>query len=571
MNLSLKQKLIGLAFTAAILPVGIILIISAVKKDNAKTDILNILNATTKSEISRISRDVWTLCKVTENLAPGNEEAREALKKEIEKIVVGKTGYVYVIGANEGEEGDYIVSKNGSRNGDNIWGAKDANGRLFIQDIVKKGRQLSGNSTAYEVYSWKNKGETVARDKIAALTYFEPWGWVIGASSYFDELNEASAQATASLDSLLWWIIISGIIVFILAIGLSVFASSSITKPIKNMADAAELIASGDLSISVEHSSDDEIGALADAFNTITNGLRDIIESIVNNTRELNANTEEMQEVSERMSSNSKDMNTLSKKMSDNSEVIVAEMVSVSAAGEEAGTNVSVVADSAREMTQASKQIAENAEQARAVTSQAVESVRTAAARVNELGDAASQIDKVVEVIVDIAEQTKLLALNATIEAARAGEAGKGFAVVANEVKELARLTAEATEDIKLKIDAIQQSSGQTVAEIGQINSVIDQVEETVAGIASAVEEQSVTNKDISQNITEASAGLNEINQLLTKSVEDKKKGNENLKVVLQKSENVYNDSVNVNTNVGELTKISNQLNIAVSRFKLKG
>lgn len=569
MNLSLKQKIIGLAFTAAILPIGIILIISAVKKNHTKADISTILNAKTKSEISRISKDVWTLCKLTEEMAPGDLEAREELKKKIQKIIVGKTGYVYVIGANEGEEGDYIVSKNGLRNGDNIWGAKDATGRLFIQSIVKKGRLLSEGETAYEVYPWKNKGETAPRDKIAALSYFKPWGWVIGASSYFDELNEASIQATASLDSLLWWIVISGIIVFIFVIGISVLLSTSITKPIREMANAAELIASGDLSISVDHHSEDEIGALADAFNTITDGLKEIVGSIVKNSRELNANAAEMRDVSQRMSNNSDEMNRLSQKMSENSEEIVEEMISVAAAGEEAGTNVGAVAESAREMTIASQQIAQNAEQARVVASQAVESVRTATTQVNELGDAASQIDKVVEVIVDIAEQTKLLALNATIEAARAGEAGKGFAVVANEVKELARLTAEATEDIKHKIEAIQQSSGQTVSEIGQINSVIDQVEDTVGGIASAVEEQSVTNKDISQNISEASAGLTDINQMLSKSVEDKKKGNEHLKEVTKKSEKVYNDSLNVNSNADNLAEISAQLSTAVSRFKL--
>ena len=569
MNLSLKQKIIGLAFTAAILPIGIILIISAVKKNHTKADISTILNAKTKSEISRISKDVWTLCKITEEMAPGDLEAREELKKEIQKIIVGKTGYVYVIGANEGEEGDYIVSKNGSRNGANIWGAKDATGRLFIQSIVKKGRLLSEGETAYEVYPWKNKGETVPRDKIAALSYFKPWGWVIGASSYFDELNEASIQATASLDSLLWWIVISGIIVFIFVIGISVLFGASITKPIRKMANAAELIASGDLSISVDHHSEDEIGALADAFNAITDGLKEIVGSIVKNTRELNANAAEMRDVSQRMSNNSDEMNSVTQKMSENSEEIVEEMISVAAAGEEAGTNVGVVAESAREMTIASQQIAQNAEQARVVASQAVESVRTATTQVNELGDAASQIDKVVEVIVDIAEQTKLLALNATIEAARAGEAGKGFAVVANEVKELARLTAEATEDIKHKIEAIQQSSGQTVSEIGQINSVIDQVEDTVGGIASAVEEQSVTNKDISQNISEASAGLTDINQMLSKSVEDKKKGNEHLKEVTKKSEKVYNDSLNVNSNADNLAEISAQLSTAVSRFKL--
>jgi methyl-accepting chemotaxis protein len=119
-------------------------------------------------------------------------------------------------------------------------------------------------------------------------------------------------------------------------------------------------------------------------------------------------------------------------------------------------------------------------------------------------------------VITSIAEQTNLLALNATIEAARAGEAGKGFAVVANEVKELAKETAKATEEIGQKIDTIQNDTRGAVEAIRQIGLVIGQINDIAGTIASAVEEQSSTTNEISRNVAEAAKGSGEIAQNIT-------------------------------------------------------
>jgi methyl-accepting chemotaxis protein len=147
------------------------------------------------------------------------------------------------------------------------------------------------------------------------------------------------------------------------------------------------------------------------------------------------------------------------------------------------------------------------------VARQSVEMAAVTSGTMDELGRSSARIGQVVKVITTIAEQTNLLALNATIEAARAGDMGKGFAVVANEVKELARETAKATEDIGAKIEAMQADTQRAVSAIAEISSVIEKIDLLQTKIATAVEEQSVTTSEIGRNIAEATTGSTEIAQ----------------------------------------------------------
>jgi methyl-accepting chemotaxis protein len=130
---------------------------------------------------------------------------------------------------------------------------------------------------------------------------------------------------------------------------------------------------------------------------------------------------------------------------------------------------------------------------------------------VGKLGDSSTEIGEVIKVITSIAQQTNLLALNATIEAARAGESGRGFAVVANEVKELAKETATATEGISHKIAAIQQETRAAADAIGQVSAVITQINDISNSIASAVEQQTAASNEIGRNVTDAAKSTAEI------------------------------------------------------------
>ena len=211
--------------------------------------------------------------------------------------------------------------------------------------------------------------------------------------------------------------------------------------------------------------------------------------------------------------SSADDLTSLSQQMSANAEETSAQATTVSAAGEQVSNSVQTIAAGSEEMAASIREIAKNSSDAVMIASEAVKATEATNATVTKLGESSAEIGQVIKVITSIAQQTNLLALNATIEAARAGEAGKGFAVVANEVKELAKGTARATEDISAKIEAIQTDTRSAIEAIGQIRSIIHKISDYQHSIAGAVEEQSATTSEMSRNVAEAAKGSSEIAQ----------------------------------------------------------
>ena len=224
-----------------------------------------------------------------------------------------------------------------------------------------------------------------------------------------------------------------------------------------------------------------------------------LVDGIVDNSQSLAGASEELTSVSQQMSASA--------------EETTAQANLVSAAAEQVSGNTKLVSSSVENLVQSIHEIAHSAQDAAAVARQSVEMAADTSATMDKLGASSGEIGQVVKVITTIAEQTNLLALNATIEAARAGDMGKGFAVVANEVKELARETAKATEDIGRKIEAMQSDTDRAVKAIADITSVIEKIDHLQTKIATAVEEQSVTTNEISRNIGEATTGSTEIAQ----------------------------------------------------------
>lgn len=299
--------------------------------------------------------------------------------------------------------------------------------------------------------------------------------------------------------------------------------------------------ADGNLAQTIEVSGNDVVARIGAGLGNFLADLRESVKSIGQTAMGVASSSEELSAISQQLTSHS---------------LSAAEQAnSVSAGSEQVSANVSIVAASAEEMLASIREISKSATEAARVARTAVSKAEETNQTISRLGTSGLEIGKVVKVITSIAQQTNLLALNATIEAARAGEAGKGFAVVANEVKELAKETARATEEIGQQIEAIQGDTKAAVSAIRDVSEIINQVNDISSTIASAVEEQTATTNEIGRNVTDAAKATSEIAH--------------NISHVAGATEHTRAGAVDTQSAAQALTEMAAQLQTLVNRFQL--
>lgn len=366
-------------------------------------------------------------------------------------------------------------------------------------------------------------------------------------------------------------IIILSLITIIAVAIISFLIGKNISSPIIKMTETLKDISEGegDLTARIDLKSRDELGLMANFFNQFVKKLHATISNLTENISELTDSTQELSSISGSMSASAKQMTDKSETVAVAAEKMSSTMTSVSAAAEQSSSNINMVSDSAKEMTSTINEIALSTEKTSQSSNHAVTRTQEASSNIEKLSHEAQEIGRVLETINDISEQTNLLALNATIEAARAGDAGKGFAVVAGEIKDLARQTAEATFEIKERVNGIQNSTSLTVSAIEEIISEINRVNQMISTVASAVEEQSATTQEIASNVSQAALGIDDATENVSQTSSVAAEISQDIVMVDNSAKDILNSSSMVDSSVNNLTQLSEKLSKLVGQFKI--
>ena len=400
--------------------------------------------------------------------------------------------------------------------------------------------------------------------RFARTALVEQWGVYLATDLDEADINGGLDQKMVRRN------LIAGFFVVAAGIILTIFLVRSINRPLRDLAGKSIKVGEGDYTVKFRSENKDAIGQLTNSLGVMVDKSKEMIEDIVASSTTLREASGHLLDISGQMVISADSTTKIADETSVSATSASGNMDSISAAMEESATNLEIIATASEEMGSTIKEIAENSSKARLTTESAVASALKSHKVIKGLGEAAKTIGKVTETITEISEQTNLLALNATIEAARAGEAGKGFAVVANEIKELAKQTAAATGHIKSAITGIQTQTEETIVDIEEISHVIGEVNDIVATIVTAVEEQTVTTNEIAGNVTQASMGINEINENVATSSKLTNSMSEGVGQVKEKSMAVKDNSEKIRLSAVGLSDLSEKLTALVTRFRIQ-
>ena len=438
--------------------------------------------------------------------------------------------------------------------------------------LVKELYRAAQNGGGFVSYIWAKPG---AGDmpKLSYATVVPGTDFWMGCGIYVDNIQSYQSRLAAKLGALTnretFSAGLSACVVFTAIIVLCLLIVAGINGRLKEMIACFQVVAQGDLTQRVRADSSNELSQLGRSFNIVLEKQQTIVGKISSKSGEMDRSATALTQIAAQMSVGAEDTSSRANRVSVASKEVSANLSTVAAAMEQSSSSTSLVATAAEQMTATINEIAQNAEKAKTISDEAVHQSRNTTEKMDDLSKAALSIGKVTEAITEISEQTNLLALNATIEAARAGEAGKGFAVVANEIKELAKQTAEATLDIKHQIEGIQQTTHAATGEIGQIGTVIDRVNEIVAIISTAVEEQNATTQEIATNIFQSSQGIQEVNQNVGQSSAMASRITQDIADVNASAGDISSSSNQIKLNAADLQQMAIDLNTIAKSFKI--
>ena len=504
------------------------------------------------NEMSVLMGGIYDLCQSHFNEPNGQEKAR--------RIILGKrigSGYVSVLGALGNKRGAYIISKDGQRDGENLWESKDLDGHYFVQDMIRDALAAApGQVVRSQRYPWRNPDDKVVRYKLAYLAYFKPWGWVIALTLYEDEYQFGVVQAlnrTGLLELLL------GVIVSLAALFWGLRVADSLSRPLSQIISIAGIVAKGDLGAADvqlekavaqltgpagEGQAKNEIGELVLSIKGMTSRLKSLIGQaqtsivqLLSTATEIAATAKQEEASMNNLGASTNEIAASVNQISATSQELANTMNKVTAVSEETaglatqgGASLQAMGSSIRELADATKSIS---------------------AKLAEINDKTANITAVMTTITKIADQTNLLSLNAAIEAEKAGEHGLGFGVVSREIRRLADQTAVATLDIEHMIKEMQSAVSSGVMEMdkfseamktgigqiqalgGQMGQIISRVEELLPQFQ-MVREGMQSQSNGARQINEAMVMLTETTRTTLESIKEFNKATSAMRGAMQ-------------------------------------
>ncbi|RKY29737.1 MAG: hypothetical protein DRP68_06905 [Candidatus Omnitrophota bacterium] len=404
-------------------------------------------------------------------------------------IVIGKSGFIFIVDT----KGNLLIHKKAQ--GEN-WASKP-----HIREIItkKKGkiRFISPKTHTY---------------KIASFKYLEDFDWIIVASAFENDfLSTPRKRLMAGLGSVGIGVAIAGALIIFLFTNLLI-------KPLFVVASTAEQVASrADLTQKVKILSHDEIGKVAEAFNSLVDSLHGMVldvrvnaEKVTSASQQISSSTEEVnasiQEISSAVQQINKGAIAQSKRVEETLQILETSANSL----KQVGKNGEVINRKMGEVREQAEKGQSSAEEAAGKITQLSDTVIGTAEVMKVLGERSRQIGEITGTITSIADQTNLLALNAAIEAARAGEAGRGFAVVAEEVRKLAESSAEAVKEIGGLINNIQTETNKAVSAIEVSTEEVREGKNRVVDIAHLLVEITRRVQEADDFLREMTAAINQ-------------------------------------------------------------
>ncbi|MBN1293835.1 MAG: methyl-accepting chemotaxis protein [Candidatus Latescibacteria bacterium] len=370
------------------------------------------------------------------------------IRNSIMNIKVGKTGYVYVLDS----KGNYLISKNGERDGENIWDAKDTDGVYFIQEIVKKALALNPGDIEEQRYPWKNSNDVNPRMKIVKIMYFKPWDWIIGVGSYEDEFFEVEQKISSISQRINASLLLITCILLVSTALIWFFMSKGIVKALNKVIDGLS-------------SGSDQVSSASSEISSSSQQLAGSASEQASSLEEVSSSLEEMTSMTKQNADNAKQADIMS-----------GEAFEAAEKGTDAMTRMSDAID--------------------------------------KIKMSSDETAKIIKTIDEIAFQTNLLALNAAVEAARAGEAGMGFAVVAEEVRNLAQRSAEAAKNTASLIEESKANADNGVTANKEVVDILSKISQSVQKVKQLVSEVAAASEEQAQGINQVNMAISQMDQV---------------------------------------------------------